>query len=140
MSQKFKGFPVELATLAEEEEKLEASIEKKASARRYLAALNAENAQPAEETTCTICSDVYTKGVLTVCGELHSTSVSLRSLTLCPAIGHLVCQPCFTAWIARNRQCPLCRRLLGRGDWEVRSPVSSFVAAFLSQLTPCFFT
>lgn len=65
----FKGFPAELALLAEEEEKLEAGIEKKLSSRRYLETLHADNARPGEETTCVVCSDTYTEGVLTTCGE-----------------------------------------------------------------------
>lgn len=51
-----------------------------------------------------------------------AVSLHLRSLLAVADLestAHLVCENCFTAWMARSSQCPLCRRPLRRGEWEV---------------------
>ncbi|KAM0747530.1 hypothetical protein T439DRAFT_328769 [Meredithblackwellia eburnea MCA 4105] len=99
ISNKWRGFPVEMGDLLEEETKLIASIAKKSSQRRYLESLQSEGAKTDDEVACLICATDYVNGILTSCG-------------------HIFCQDCFRAWHARSRSCAVCKRELRQGDWE----------------------
>ncbi|SCV70192.1 BQ2448_1586 [Microbotryum intermedium] len=98
----WRGYLGEMEALYEQEEKMEAEIRLKRSSRRYLDSLNESSELKAdvnETTTCVICSEEYSRGVLTTCA-------------------HVFCAVCFARWRTRSRQCAVCKRDLSPGQWQ----------------------
>lgn len=81
---------------------LKASIESKQSRRRYLEHLDSAEERAEEETTCPICAEHFSKGVLTTCG-------------------HLTCASCFRKWHGHSRSCALCKQALPQGSYQTVS-------------------
>ncbi|GAA5992971.1 hypothetical protein JCM10908_000775 [Rhodotorula pacifica] len=101
-SKHWRGLLIEIETLRQEELEHKASIELKQSRRRYLDNLNSPADREEAETTCPICSDNFTQGVLTNCG-------------------HLTCAACFRKWHSVSKNCALCKQQLGPGSYTTVS-------------------
>ncbi|KDE04385.1 hypothetical protein, variant [Microbotryum lychnidis-dioicae p1A1 Lamole] len=97
----WRGYLGEMEALREQELKVEADIRLQLASRRYLDSLNETSRLKADvnETTCVICSEPYTRGVLTTCA-------------------HVFCAVCFARWRTRSRQCAICKRDLSSGQWQ----------------------
>ncbi|KAK0636215.1 SNF2 family N-terminal domain-containing protein [Bombardia bombarda] len=67
------------------------------SKHRYLLHLKATDSSSKKQDLCVICQDMFTVGVLTVCG-------------------HLFCKECITLWFRAKRNCPVCKRHLHQSN------------------------
>ncbi|BGP27363.1 proteophosphoglycan 5 [Rhodotorula toruloides] len=101
-SRKWRGLLVEIEFLRQDELELKASLESKLARRRYLENLNNLDAREEEETTCPICAETFSQGVLTNCG-------------------HLTCAACFRRWHTVSKNCALCKQPLPAGSYQTVS-------------------
>lgn len=140
-SKQWRGLLIEIETLRQEERECplfssttdisltdlppvpaveqKAAIESKQSRRRYLDNLNSPAEREEAETTCPICSEHFTAGILTNCG-------------------HLTCAACFRKWHSVSKNCALCKQTLGAGSYtnvSVRAPLKSSARENESALT-----
>ncbi|BGP35067.1 hypothetical protein JCM10296v2_006897 [Rhodotorula toruloides] len=109
-SKKWRGLLVEIDFLRQDELELKASIESKLARRRYLENLNNPDVREEEETTCPICAESFSQGVLTDCG-------------------HLTCAACFRRWHSVSRNCALCKQPLPAGSYQTVSYRAKATAA-----------
>ncbi|GAA5866067.1 hypothetical protein JCM3774_000014 [Rhodotorula dairenensis] len=101
-SKHWRGLLLEIETLRQEELEHKAANESKQSRRRYLDNLNSPAEREEAETTCPICSENFSQGVLTNCG-------------------HLTCAACFRKWHSVSKNCALCKQTLGAGSYTTVS-------------------
>ncbi|KAK3944163.1 putative ATP-dependent helicase IRC20 [Diplogelasinospora grovesii] len=99
MVAEYDGEPNNLAlqSIMRQEESLQSKLAAGEAKHRYLVHLKEADSSSEEKRTCVICQSPFSIGVLTVCG-------------------HQFCKECITLWLKAHRNCPVCKRKLGKSN------------------------